>query len=124
MLSSLLRKAKPIPAAAATDKKPPQPKTADGGPPIALEERRANLSELEKSLNTQMKCHAGRNQVFVRSLLTGSGATKPRITLRCSLRKDIGLDQHVFYEHIRDVCCGDPEQCPAYQDFRKRFVET
>ena len=124
MLSSLLRRSKPKPRPEASGGKPKKPKTPDGGPPLTLEERRANLTELEKSLNAKMKCHAGRNQVFVRSLLTAGGPTQPRITLKCSLRKDVGLDQHVFYEHIRDVCCGDPEQCPAYRDFKERFVAT
>ena len=94
------------------------------GPPISLEEQRANLSELEERLNREMKCHAGRNQVFIRSLLTGMGTTTPRITLKCHLRKDVDLKPDVFYEYIRDVCCGDPEQCPAYLDFKERFVET
>jgi hypothetical protein len=40
------------------------------------------------------------------------------------LRKDIGLDPTVHYEHIRDICCGDPEKCEAYRHFHERFVET
>jgi hypothetical protein len=125
MLSSLLRRYKPKQKSDAdTGARSARRETPDGGPPLTREERRANLTELEKALNDKMKCHAGRNQVFVRSVLTGGGPTTPRITLKCPLRKDIGLNQHVFYEHIRDVCCSDPEQCPAYRDFRDRFVAT
>jgi hypothetical protein len=94
------------------------------GPPISPEEQRANLSELEQKLNREMKCQAGKNQVFLRSLLTGTGTTQPRITMKCHLRKDIGLKPEVFYEHIRDICCRDPEECEAYRQFRERFVET
>jgi hypothetical protein len=94
------------------------------GPPITPAELRANLSELERQLNAEMKCQAGRNQVFIRSLLTGMSTTRPRIMLKCHLRRDIGLKPDVFYEHIRDVCCCDPEQCAAYRHFKDRFVQT
>jgi hypothetical protein len=94
------------------------------GPPITDEEAAANLSELEQKLNAEMKCPAGKNQVFLRSLLTGNGTTRPRIALKCHLRKEIGLPQEVFYEHIRDVCCTDPEQCEAYRALKERFVPT
>jgi hypothetical protein len=94
------------------------------GPPITAEEEGANLSELEQRLNREMKCHAGKNQVFIRSLLTGSNTTQPRIALKCHLRRDIGLKPEVFYEHIRDICCGDPDRCEAYRDLKERFVET
>lgn len=94
------------------------------GPPITQEERQANKTELQHRLHLEMKCHAGKNQVFIRSLLTGGGTTEPRITLKCHLRRDIGLPAEVFYEHIRDVCCADPQQCPAYRAFRARHVPT
>ena len=94
------------------------------GPPITPEEEGVNLSDLERKLNGEMKCQAGKNQVFIRSLLTGTGTTQPRIMLKCYLRKDIGLKPEVFYEHIRAVCCADPERCEAYRHFRDRFVET
>lgn len=94
------------------------------GPPITPEETKANLSDLERSLNRDMKCPAGKNQVFIRSLITKAGPTPPRIALKCTYRKDIHLPAEVFYEHIRDVCCGDPSQCPAYQAFKERFVQT
>ena len=94
------------------------------GPPLTQEELTANLSALEQDLNSRMICPAGKNQVFLRSLLTGTGTTRPRIALKCHLRKEIGLPQEVFYEHIRDVCCTDPEQCEAYRALQERFVPT
>ena len=60
------------------------------GPPITDEESNGNLSLLENQLNRNMKCVAGRNQVYLRSLLTGHGTTQPRIALTCHLRKDAG----------------------------------
>ncbi len=124
MFSLSLRKSRkksdPRPA-----RKPKRSRVQDEfGPPLTLEELRANLTELERKLNAEMQCPAGRNQVFLRSLLTGSGTTPPRIALKCHLRKDIGENPVVFYEHIRDVCCAGPEQCPAYQAFKERFVQT
>ncbi|MBU0637721.1 MAG: hypothetical protein KKB50_02560 [Planctomycetes bacterium] len=94
------------------------------GPPLTQDEVTANLTELENRLNREMKCHAGKNQVFLRSLLTGRSTTRPRITLKCPLRRDIGLKPEVFYEHIRDICCRDPEQCEAYRAFMERHVPT
>lgn len=94
------------------------------GPPVARAELHANLSDLQRELNERMMCHAGKNQVVIRSLLTGTGTTRPRIMLRCSLRADVGLKPEVFYEYIRDVCCSDPEQCEAYRNLKERFVDT
>jgi hypothetical protein len=62
--------------------------------------------------------------VYIRSLLTGGGTTKPRIALKCHLRKDIGLTPEIFFEQIRDLCCGDPLRCPAWKKLKDRFVET
>lgn len=94
------------------------------GPPLTPAELTGNLSEIERRLNREMKCTAGKNQVYIRSLLTGSGTTRPRIALKCPLRRDIKLVPEVYYEHIRDVCCTDPEQCPAWQNFKARHVVT
>ena len=94
------------------------------GPPLTAEEQKGSLSELERRLNKEMKCQAGKNQVFIRSLLTATGTTKPRIALKCHLRKDIGLTQEVFFEHIRDVCCSNPDGCEAYKKFKDRLVPT
>ena len=94
------------------------------GPPLTEDELNANLSELERRLNEEMRCPAGKNQVCIRSVLGGSGQTRPRIMLRCPLRKDVGLEPEVYYEHIRDVCCRNPDQCPAYEAFKDRFTPT
>jgi hypothetical protein len=94
------------------------------GPALTPEELTGSLSELERKLNQEMRCTAGRNQVYIRSLLTGGAATRPRIALKCPLRRDIGQAPEVFYEYIRDVCCCDPHQCPAWRDFENRHVVT
>ena len=94
------------------------------GPPLTPLELTANLSLLERQLNKDMKCTAGKNQVYIRSLLTGGATTRPRIALKCPLRRDIKLPAEVFYEHIRDVCCCDPNQCEAWTKFKARHVVT
>lgn len=91
------------------------------GPPLTPEETSGNLSLLERQLNTAMVCPAGKNQVFIRSLVTKHGTTPPRIALKCTYRRDLKQQPEVFYEHIRDVCCSDPGKCPAYQAFQKRL---
>lgn len=93
-------------------------------PPMTPIELTGNLSRLQEELHAEMKCVAGRNQVYIRSLITGSGTTRPRIALKCSLRRDIGQTPEVFYEHIRDVCCTDPEKCEAWQALKARHVPT
>jgi hypothetical protein len=92
-------------------------------PPICDEERQGNLTVLEQQLNREMKCVAGRNQVYIRSVVNGSGKTTPRIALKCSFRKEQGQTPDVYYEHIRDVCCCDPNECEAYRAFQKRFAD-
>ena len=94
------------------------------GPPLTPDELTGNLSEIQNELNEQMKCPAGRNQVYVRSLLTGTSTTRPRIALKCALRRAIGEQPDVFYEHICDVCCHDPEACEAWRAMKERFVPT
>ena len=90
-------------------------------PPISREELAANLSDLEQRLNRQMVCFAGKNQVYLQAIILGNGqTTKPRIALKCSLRKRYGHPPDVYYEYIRDVCCSDPSVCPAYQEFNTR----
>lgn len=89
-------------------------------PPITEEETDANLSDLERTLNRKMKCHAGRNQVHLQSLIVGLRKTKPRISLKCSLRAEYNLPANVYYEYIRDVCCNDPSACPAVQQFQAK----
>ena len=89
-------------------------------PPITDEEQDANLSDMERTLNRKMKCHAGRNQVHLQSLIIGLTKTKPRISLKCSLRADFNMQPNVYYEYIRDVCCNDPSACPAVQQFEAK----
>ena len=89
-------------------------------PPITDEELASNLTMLEQELNQRMKCFAGRNQVFLQSFVLGTGTTKPRVCLKCHIRPEFGMSANVYYEYIRDVCCGDPEACPAVQQFRAR----
>lgn len=90
-------------------------------PPISQEEMGSNITDLEKHLNRRMVCFAGKNQVYIQSLILGGGKTsKPRIALKCSLRKEYGHPPDVYYEYVRDVCCGDPSACPAYQEFMAR----
>ncbi len=86
-------------------------------PPITQEEARGNLSAMETQLNKKMKCFAGRNQVYIQSMILGGRTSQPRVALKCSLRAEYGLNKDVYYEWIRDVCCGDPTRCEAYQQF-------
>lgn len=121
---SFFGKSKPKPAAQEAKPKGPSRAEQAMGPPLLDEEKKGNLSELEKKLNREMKCPAGKNQVFIRSLVLLSGTTQPRIALKCHLRKDAGMPAEVYLEHIRDVCCTNPEECPAYKKFKDRFVPT
>lgn len=94
------------------------------GPPLTDVELRVNLSVLQNQLNGEMKCPAGKGQVYIRSLLTGRTTTRPRIALKCSLKKSIGQSHEVFYEEIKEKCCGNPDGCEAYKKFKDRFVNT
>ncbi len=94
------------------------------GPALTPEELTGNLSQMQNRLNAEMKCTAGRNQVYIRSVISGRRPSRPRIALKCPFRRDINRSPDVFYEYIRDVCCSDPEQCEAWRAFKKRFVET
>ena len=90
-------------------------------PPITETEQKSNLTTLQQQLHRQMQCFAGKNQVYLQSILGDDGGkTRPRIALKCSLRTDYNMDRHVYYEYIDDVCCGDPTQCPAYQMFLEK----
>ncbi len=93
-------------------------------PPPTEQELSVNLSILERQLNDNMKCPAGRNKVYLRNLLTGRRPGRPRITLKCHLRKDIGMPQDIYLEEIQQLCCGDHEQCPAWSKLKDRFVVT
>lgn len=89
-----------------------------GPPPISEEEMRSNLSMLEKQLNSRMKCFAGRNQVYIQSMILGGATSRPRICLKCSLRAEYGMSREVYYEFIRDVCCGETTRCEAVRKFK------
>jgi len=89
--------------------------TSTAPPPLTAEELAGNLSMMENKLNKHMKCFAGRNQVFLQTFI-GSGA-RPRIALKCGLRAEYGLNKDVYFEFIRDTCCGDPSRCEAVQRF-------
>jgi hypothetical protein len=78
---------------------------------------------MEKRLNAKMKCHAGRGQVFIRSLIAGKSTTRPRICLRCHIRRSQGIPYYVYYEYIRDVCCANPDKCDALERFKAKVKE-
>ncbi len=93
-------------------------------PPVTEEELGANLTELEAELNRRMQCFAGKNQVYLQSFILGGGRTsKPRIALKCPLRQEYGDPPNVYYEYVRDVCCSNPECCPAYQTFQEKHAD-
>ena len=102
----------------------PERRASTDAPALRPEELRGNLSQLQTELNGSMKCPAGRNQVYVRSLVTIQGTTPPRIALKCGLRRDIGESADVFLDEIRSKCCGDPEQCAAHRAFQNRRIPT
>ncbi|MCG3137347.1 MAG: hypothetical protein HJJLKODD_01191 [Phycisphaerae bacterium] len=93
-------------------------------PPITDFEDQSNKTELENTLNRQMKCVQGKNQVHLYSELQGIRKTKPRIVLKCPLRAEYGMPSMIYFEYIRDVCCGDHTACPAVQQFQSRQTAT
>ena len=94
-------------------------------PPLTAEERGRNLTLLVDQLNSEIKCSAGRQQVFLHSFVEDVGrTTTPRVTLRCPLREGLGLQPYVYYEHIRDVCCAAPERCEALQAYAAEHTQS
>ena len=94
-------------------------------PPVTEFERNCNVTVLQHELHGQMKCFAGKNKVYLRSVLQEDGRrTRPRIALKCALRAEFGMKRHVYYEYIRDVCCGNPSRCPAYRKFLEQNPEA
>jgi DNA-binding response OmpR family regulator len=90
----------------------------DGEIPLLTEEEKtANLNDLEQKLNREMKCFAGKNQVYLQSFIGSSTRSRPRICLKCALRKEYDLSPDVYYEFVRHVCCGEPKLCEAVQRF-------
>lgn len=90
------------------------------GPGITRTERDANLSILVEELHKKMKCPAGSNRVLIRSVIKGvNDKTEPRICLRCPIRQAVGLNEYVFFEHIRDYCTGDYHTCDAVIQYKR-----
>lgn len=89
-----------------------------GDRPVTDEELNSNLSVLENRLNKHMKCFAGKNQVFIHSRILGGGArTRPRIALKCPLRAEYGMSRNVYFEFIKEACCGEPSHCESFRRF-------
>lgn len=88
--------------------------------PITSAEDNGNLSDIERTFNRQMRCFAGKNLVFLQSMITGVHRTQPRICLKCPLRREFGMTERIYHDYIRDVCIGDHESCPAVQKFQAR----
>jgi DNA-binding NtrC family response regulator len=93
---------------------------AADGPDITDTERDANLTALVNELTRKMKCPAGTNRVLIRSVIKGvNRRTEPRISLRCPIRQAVGLNEYVFFEHIRDYCTGDYHACDAVIQYKR-----
>jgi DNA-binding NtrC family response regulator len=90
------------------------------GPDITHTERDTNLSVLVNELTRNMKCPAGSNRVLIRSVIKGvNDKTEPRICLRCPIRQAVGLNEYVFFEHLRDYCTGDYHACDAVIQYKR-----
>lgn len=82
-----------------------------------------SLSIEENRLNKEMKCPHGRNKVYIRSLLDGTTdqTGEPEIALRCPIMAHVGLLAEGYNildkDYIEAYCCGDYEECEAYQKF-------
>lgn len=90
------------------------------GPPLTPDELTGSLTLLERRLNQEMKCPMGRNQVYIRSVILGGGTTRPRIALKCPLRRDLKQAPDVFFEHIQKHCCDEHTSCEAWRALEKR----
>jgi len=87
-------------------------------PPVTEIEADSNLTRLQQDLHRKMQCFAGKNKVYLQSIIGEDGRkSRPRIAIKCHLRAEFKMDQHVYYEYIDDVCCGDPSGCPAFRQF-------
>jgi hypothetical protein len=96
----------------------PGPRSSE--PPITSEESGPSLSQLVNHLNGTMKCFAGRQQVFLHSFLESGQKAEPRVCLHCFIRNGLRLPHYVYYEHIRDICCGTPAKCEAMKSYLAR----
>lgn len=86
--------------------------------------KRMSLLQLQRQLNEQMQCPAGKNQVVVLSRLRTNGRIKkeaPRVCLDCKIRSTLGWRKRVHQDFIQKVCCGDHKRmCEAYTKFMAR----
>lgn len=86
-----------------------------------------SLLQLQRKLNDEMRCPAGKNQVYVLSRLKSNGRIKkeaPQVCLDCKIRNYLGWRKRVYLDFIQMVCCGEPKsKCEAYVKFmaRSRF---
>ena len=95
-----------------------QPTPSSEPPPLTDDEQGVNIERLADDLNRRVRCSAGKSQVFLHSFVMGVGqTTPPQITLRCPLRTKLGLETYVYYEQIRDLCCGAPDRCASLQAY-------
>ena len=83
-----------------------------------------SLVQLQRKLNEEMRCPAGKNQVYVLSRLKTNGRIKkeaPQVCLDCKIRDFLGWRKRVYLDFIKMVCCGDSKRtCEAYTKFMAR----
>ena len=82
---------------------------------------RVSLTQLQRKLNLEMRCPAGKNQVYVLSRMKTNGRIKreaPQVCIDCKIRNYLGWRKRVYLDFIRKVCCGDHKlMCEAYLKF-------
>jgi len=82
---------------------------------------RISLLQLERKLNEEMRCPAGKNQVYILSRMKTNGRIKkeaPQICIDCKIRSYLGWRKRVYLDFIGKVCCGDHRRlCEAYVKF-------
>ena len=85
---------------------------------------RVSLLHLQRQLNQEMRCPAGKNQVYVLSRMKTNGRIKreaPQICLDCKIRSYLGWRKRVYLDFIQKVCCGEHKRmCEAYVKFMAR----
>ena len=85
---------------------------------------RLSLVQLQRKLNAEMRCPAGKNQVYVLSRMKTNGRIKkeaPQVCLDCKIRSYLGWRKRVYLDFIRKVCCGEHKRlCEAYIKFMAR----
>ena len=80
-----------------------------------------SLVQLERKLNDEMRCPAGKNQVYVLSRMKSNGRIKkeaPQVCLDCKIRSYLGWRKRVYLDFIQMACCGEHKRkCEAYVKF-------